>query len=77
LAVVVVLLALYLTAFVWVWIGLWSFAPGRYPDESTWRGFVLRRAEWSLVVGLPVAIISALVVLRLLARRKPPHAPDR
>lgn len=71
LAVAVVLLVSCITAFLWVWIGQWSVPPGRYRNEGEWvREFAAPRAAWSLIIGLPLGAIAALVVLQVVGRRR-------
>jgi hypothetical protein len=48
------------TPFLWVWIGQWSIAPGRYASASqSWIEYALPRAAWSLVVGIPLACVAS------------------
>jgi uncharacterized membrane protein YoaT (DUF817 family) len=56
---------LVLVAYLWTWIGAWGVEPDRYDGAADWwLHFALPRAGWSLVVGIPVAVASAVVVHR-------------
>jgi hypothetical protein len=61
---------LLLVAFLWVWIGQWSLSMSAYPDTAEWwREFVLPRAAWSLLVGVPLAAVVAVLTRQPLRRR--------
>jgi hypothetical protein len=59
-------------AFLWVWIGQWSLSASAYPDTGEWwREFVLPRAAWSLLVGIPLGALVAVLL------RQPLTMPNR
>jgi ABC-type Fe3+ transport system permease subunit len=60
---------LLLIAFLWVWIGQWSRSASAYPDTGEWwREFALPRAAWSLLVGVPLGALVAVLVRQALRR---------
>ena len=70
------LATVFLTAFVWVWIGQWSVSPSKYDSAADWWGrFAVPRAGWSLVVGLPLGCLVAFAVPQVIDRRREPPTP--
>ena len=60
----------FLVAVFWVWIGQWSLSASAYPDTGEWwREFALRRAAWSLLVGVPLGAVVAGLLRQPLRRR--------
>jgi len=70
------LCVLWVVAFVAVWLGSWSIRPGRYATAGAWWvHYALPRAGWSLLVGVPVAIATALLIVHLIRRDRTGTAP--
>jgi len=67
---------LWVVAFVAVWLGSWSIRPGRYANaRAWWVHYAFPRAGWSLLVGVPVAIATGLLVVHLIRRSRTGNAP--
>jgi hypothetical protein len=57
------------TAFIWGWTGHWSLKPGSYDTAREWlTKYALLRGAASLPIGLPLGVLAAVVVQRLLRR---------
>jgi Family of unknown function (DUF6338) len=67
---------LLLVAFVWVWVGRWSLSASAFPDTGEWwREFALPRAAWSLLIGVPLGAVVA-VLMRQPPRRRNSSSGD-
>lgn len=76
-AVGLCLVTVWVAAFIWVWIGQLTVSPSRYESAADWWGrFVLPRAGWSLVVGVPLGCLVAFGVARFVDRRREPPTPS-
>ena len=70
LAASVLLLTLALVAFLAVWLDTWNGVPDEVEGSpGRWSDFVLPRAAWSLLLGLPVGIALAGLTWRAAGRR--------
>jgi hypothetical protein len=70
LAVTVFLATVALVGFLAVWLDTWNGVPDEVEGAPDWwSDFVLPRAAWSLLVGLPVGIALAGLAWRSAGRR--------
>jgi ABC-type Fe3+ transport system permease subunit len=65
-----VVATLWIVAFLWVFVGQWSAGPNDHDNATEWwRDFALPRAAWSLLVGVPLALLAGGAVRRSVVRR--------
>ena len=66
----VLLVTLAVVAFLAVWVDTWNGVPDEVEGSPDWwSDFVLPRAAWSLLLGLPVGIALAGLAWRAAGRR--------